>query len=60
MTAEASYVVEFVDADEGVIGDEEVFIRANLLRLLDSVRTRIMHDDDLLEDCRGLHIRRVD
>jgi len=57
-----SYSVEFLDASEGVIGDgeAEIFIRSNILTLLDSVRTKIMHDDDLLEQCCGLNIRLVD
>lgn len=55
-----SYVVEYLDASEAPIGPEEIFIRSNILTLLDSVRTKIMHDDELLEDCCGLNIRLVD
>lgn len=55
-----SYVVEYLDASEAPIGEEEVFIRSNILTLLDSVRTRIMHNEELLEDCCGLNIRLVD
>ena len=57
-----SYSVEFLDASEYVLGDgeAEIFIRSNILTLLDSVRTKIMHDPDLLENCSGLNIRMVD
>lgn len=55
-----SYVVEYLDAGEGQIGEDEIFIRSNILTLLDSVRTKIMHDSELLEDCCGLNIRLVD
>ena len=57
-----SYVVEFLDASEGVLGDGEgeIFVRTNILTLLDSVHTRIMHDDQLLSQCCGLNIRLVD
>ena len=54
-----SYAVEFIDRTEVPIGEEEVFVRSNILTLLDSVRTKIMHDDVLLEDCCGLNIRLV-
>ncbi|HEY4152149.1 MAG TPA: hypothetical protein VGM38_02395 [Pseudolysinimonas sp.] len=55
-----SYMVEFLDAGENVIDEGEVFIRSNILTLLDSVHTRIMHNDDLLRDCCGLNVRLVD
>lgn len=55
-----SYVVEYLDISEGTIGEDEIFVRSNILTLLDSVRTKIMHDDDLLEQCCGLNIRLVD
>ena len=54
------YVVEYLDAGEGQIGGDEIFVRSNILTLLDSVRTKIMHDDELLEQCCGLNIRLVD
>ena len=55
-----SYVVEFLDASEGTIGEDEVFVRSNILTLLDSVRMKIMGDDELLAQCCGLNIRLVD
>lgn len=55
-----NYVVEYLDISEGTIGEEEVFVRSNILTMLESVRIKIMHDDDLLEQCCGLNIRLVD
>lgn len=54
------YMVEFLDARDRLIGEEEVFDRRNLPAVLDSVRTRVMHDPDLMQDCRGLHIHKID
>ena len=57
---DVSYMVEFLNKRDAQIGEEEVFIRDNMLKLLDSVRTRIMYDPDLLHDCTGLHIQTID
>ena len=53
------YMVEFLDGRDRLIGEEEVFERRNIAAVLDSVRTRVMHDPDLMQDCTGMHIQKI-
>jgi len=54
------YMVEFLDIGDRLIGEEEVFNRHNLPALLDSVRARVLYDPDLMQDCTGLHIHKLE
>jgi len=53
------FVVEFHDAGEGSIGDQETFVHTNLWKLLHLLSTRL-HHDKTLADCCGLTIQAVD
>jgi hypothetical protein len=56
---EISYLVEFLNSHDGLI-EEEVYTRSSWATLLDSVRARVLHDEDLLHDCRAIEIRKMD
>jgi hypothetical protein len=54
------YVVVFFDAHNVQIGEQETFLSTTLPALLCSLSDRVMHDEELAEECRSLDIRTAD